>query len=379
MPDPIPTDDLYARLGVPQDADTPAIDRAWRSLLKRHHPDIAGSLSLELAKLINVAHDWLRDADRRARYDEAVRHREGHRTFSGPRSRATGARPTNPTDATTRRRPGATSARPSRTPPPDAPADDLDDVFGASAPAIRSFLAQAAQLRRSDIDRLRVSEPVDPIAELHDVVPPELWTRMERLDARLATILPTAVTRDPSAATAARGFGHALVLDLFLWYYLADPEPLLEQMRRGWESAVGLPRYGPNTDEVTDLIARLRTTGPTDAAAIAATWDDFEDPQPWPADAAQFDFAALEVSAALARRDAARAADAVARSAGLPSNAAAVARWRRAFASTAHVVTLRPIFPPRTYARYQAALGVLRSGANRRTAGEAPQPTVRRA
>ena len=58
MPDPIPTDDLYARLGVPVDADRASIDRAWRALLKQHHPDIAGSVSLELAKLINVAHDW---------------------------------------------------------------------------------------------------------------------------------------------------------------------------------------------------------------------------------------------------------------------------------------------------------------------------------
>ena len=89
--------------------------------------------------------------------------------------------------------------------------------------------------------------------------------------------------------------------------------------------------------------------------------------------------AALEVSAALARRDASRAADAVARSAAIGPGTATAARWRRAFASTAHVVTRRPIFPPRSYARYQVALGVLRSCANRRAAGEAPQPTIRRA
>ena len=77
MPDPIPTDDLYARLGVPVDADRASIDRAWRALLKQHHPDIAGSVSLELAKLINVAHDWLSHPERRARYDAAIRQREG--------------------------------------------------------------------------------------------------------------------------------------------------------------------------------------------------------------------------------------------------------------------------------------------------------------
>ena len=39
---PLPSDDLYARLGVPRDASPEAIDLAWRGLLRKHHPDVAG-------------------------------------------------------------------------------------------------------------------------------------------------------------------------------------------------------------------------------------------------------------------------------------------------------------------------------------------------
>ena len=65
----LPNDDLYARLGVPRDASPEAIELAWRALLRQHHPDVAGANGLELAKRINVAHDWLSDPDLRRRYD----------------------------------------------------------------------------------------------------------------------------------------------------------------------------------------------------------------------------------------------------------------------------------------------------------------------
>jgi hypothetical protein len=372
MPDPIPTDDLYARLGVPLDADRAAIDRAWRALLKQHHPDIAGSVSLELAKLINVAHDWLADAGRRERYDAAVRQRAGRRTAGrGPLprpSRPVTSRPARPTR----------TARPAPA-RPTAPPDDLDETFGASAPAIRSFLAQAMAVTQDDLDRLSVTDAVDPVADLRDLIPPELWTRIEAIDARLLTSAPGVVLRDPVTATAARAYGHALVLELFLWYYLADPEPMLDGMRRGWESAVGLPRYGPNTDGVRALLRRLRRSSPEAARSAVAAWAELGDPEPWPADAWEFDFAALEVSAALARRDAAAAADEAGAHATTPPDPGELARWRAAFASTAHVVTLRPIFPPRTYARFERALGLPGPAAARRSPGAQPQPTVRRA
>lgn len=371
MPDPIPTDDLYAQLDVPADADTPAIDRAWRALLKQHHPDVAGTVSLELAKRINVAHDWLADTTRRARYDAAVRQHGGRRVGMEPAGRA---RPASPSAGSSWRPQPRTQPQPARPAHASPAADDLDEVFGAAGSAIRSFLVQAVALTANDIDRLTVSEPTDPVSELRELIPSELWARIRAFDERLVAVCAPGVMADARAATAARGYGHALVLEVYLWYYLADAEPLLEQMRRGWECSVGLPRYGPNTDDVSALLVRLDRATPAQAAALAAAWAGLGDPLPWPADAWEFDFAAFEVSAALARRDAGRIA------ALLPApDEAAALRWRRAFGSTAHVVTLRPIFPPRAYARFQRAWGPLGGPIARRTTGEAPRPTVRRA
>ena len=65
----LPADDLYARLEIAVDASPEVIELAWRSLLRQHHPDVAGPDGLERSKRINVAHDWLGDPDLRARYD----------------------------------------------------------------------------------------------------------------------------------------------------------------------------------------------------------------------------------------------------------------------------------------------------------------------
>src|SRR3954464_8845386 len=97
----LPADDLYARLEVPADASYEASEVAWRALLKRHHPDVAGGSADadDRAKRINVAHDWLSDPDLRARYD---------RERPGAREIARGG-------ATSRRRPTAgRAAQPAR-------------------------------------------------------------------------------------------------------------------------------------------------------------------------------------------------------------------------------------------------------------------------
>ena len=81
----IPSDDLYARLELPTDARPEAIEIAWRALLRRHHPDVAGPQGLELAKRINVAHDWLSDPDLRdAIRPRARRARQLERVGDGP-------------------------------------------------------------------------------------------------------------------------------------------------------------------------------------------------------------------------------------------------------------------------------------------------------
>jgi len=64
--------DLYAVLGVPEDASAKDIHSAYKRLAKQFHPD-ANSGDLEAAerfKEISAAHDVLGDEDKRAEYDE---------------------------------------------------------------------------------------------------------------------------------------------------------------------------------------------------------------------------------------------------------------------------------------------------------------------
>src|SRR3954469_5222796 len=105
----LPVDDLYARLEVPLDASSETIEVAWRALLKRHHPDVAGGTpdADDRAKRINVAHDWLSDPELRARYDRERGLRRSVRDTAGRDVRdARGAAPTAaPARTPIRRRP----------------------------------------------------------------------------------------------------------------------------------------------------------------------------------------------------------------------------------------------------------------------------------
>src|SRR5687767_7348477 len=67
--------DYYAALGVPKDADTAAIKKAYRKLATELHPDKNPGNSEAEARFKDVseAYDVLSDTKRRAEYDEARR------------------------------------------------------------------------------------------------------------------------------------------------------------------------------------------------------------------------------------------------------------------------------------------------------------------
>lgn len=65
------TRDFYELLGVGHDADTEAIRRAYRTLARRHHPDVNKQPGAEEHfKAISEAYEVLSDPDKRARYDQ---------------------------------------------------------------------------------------------------------------------------------------------------------------------------------------------------------------------------------------------------------------------------------------------------------------------
>src|SRR5689334_17242342 len=163
----LPSDDLYARLGIPRDASPEAIELAWRALLRRPHPGIAGPDGLELAKRINVAHDWLSDPDLRRRYD---------------RERSTGVRAGRPPRA------GADWGPPVRRTVRRPP---------TTAELVASVVERVGRLTRDELDRLALAEPapIAFLATLRQVVPPDLERQLDDAERAALANLPPAARR----------------------------------------------------------------------------------------------------------------------------------------------------------------------------------------
>jgi curved DNA-binding protein CbpA len=320
----IPADDLYARLDVPVDASYEAIEVAWRGLLRRHHPDVAGLDGLEPAKRINVAHDWLSDPDLRRRYD-AERH--PRRAPRGPAEFA--PRPTAPArDVPVRQRPAD----------PDA--------------ALVRFLDRVARLTADELDRLDCAEPA-PIAFVATVrrfLPPERQSAVVAAEAGVRARLAPATWSRPAAREAVLSHVHEIVLGTFLDELLSEPfrSRVRERLTRGWEAAVGQPRYGPNGAAVAALIGRLANLGANGVDDLADIGARLDPDDPWPAGTSREDDEALRVSSVMAARDAAG----VIPTAGLDRQR--VVRVRRAAGRLAHLVVLRPVIPAREFDRLLA-------------------------
>ena len=71
------SEDYYSVLGIPRDADSERIRKAYRELARKYHPDVNKDPdAVEQFKKIQTAYDVLSDEEKRAQYD-----RVGHRAY----------------------------------------------------------------------------------------------------------------------------------------------------------------------------------------------------------------------------------------------------------------------------------------------------------
>jgi len=311
---PLPHDDLYARLELPTHASPEAIEIAWRALLKRHHPDVAGdgaSDALERAKRINVAHDWLSDPALRARYDRE----------RSDRGRPSRSRPTSqPRPRPRPRRPRA---------------------------AFEAFLERVGRLTKDEVDRLAMAEPTSIAfaGTIRRFLPAEPLAALDAAETAVDALLEAARQVDVRTREGILAAASDIVLSSFLDAELSAPfrERLGERLTRAWDAAIGQPRYGPNTRDVSALVDRVgRLTG-GELRAIAAAAPQAGAVEPWPSGVTPEDDEVLRVSTALAVRDAVSA---------LPASAAdrrTMARAARHVARAAHLTVLRPAYRPREW------------------------------
>ena len=332
----LPSDDLYARLGVPVDASAEAIEVAWRGLLRRHHPDVAGAESLEAAKRINVAHDWLSDPALRARYDAARLTPPGTpgADGEGPAGGATWSR-----RAAQRRDPAGGGDRPAPPPRRRRPATVGEQVA--------TLVERIGRLTRDDLDRLRLAEPapIAFLATLRRFVPPEVQAALDQGEQAATEALPRAAREMPGIRDAVVGRVVAVLLGDALDELLGEPGAgrVRERLSRGWDAAVGQPRYGPATAVVGALLVRFRQMTAADLRWLAGTAPEAGSTAeaPWPPATSAEEDEALRVSTELAAADAAAAV----RAAG--GSGAAV----RAAQRVAHLVVLRHAFTAAAFDR----------------------------
>jgi hypothetical protein len=323
----VPNEDLYARLEIAPDASFETIEIAWRALLKRHHPDIAGADALEVAKRINVAHDWLSDPRLRERYDLERRRRNGHA------SRHLG---------------GWESSSPSSAAPPrpvhrHAPIDP--------ATALRRFLDRVGRLNQDELDRLSVAETnsIAFVASIRRFLTPERLAAVDAVEGRVRARLRPADWANAPIRDAILAAAHELVLGGFLDDNLAEPSRgrARDRLMRGWEAALDQPRYGPNTRVVRRMIERVGGMGATDLATLARASGRSRLPtDPWPRGLDPEEDDGLRVSSALAGRDAVDAAAPTLAS----LDRATANRAKRLLGRTAHAFVLRHGFTASEFA-----------------------------
>jgi hypothetical protein len=320
----LPDDDLYARLEVPVDASYEAIEVAWRALLRRHHPDVAGADGLELAKAINVAHDWLSSPELRTRYDRE----------HGIRTAPSASRWPDVADRETATRPRPAVRR--------RPADPRA--------ALERFLERVTRLTADELDRLDCAEPapVAFVATIERFLSETQLAAVAAAEAAAIARLAAASRRRPAVRDAVLGYAYELVLGAFLDEHLDEPfrARVRERLTRGWDAAIGQPRYGPAGQDVEALIRRVEALDAGELRHLAATGGPARlGDAPWPPGTTREEDEALRVSSELAGRDVA----AVIASGALDPTATAAAR--AAAARVAHLLVLRHAFPAAEWER----------------------------
>jgi curved DNA-binding protein CbpA len=320
----LPDDDLYARLEVPVDASYETIEIAWRALLRRHHPDVAGDEGLAQAKAINVAHDWLSSPDLRARYDRE----------HGIRTAASSAASASPTATAAGQRPRPAARR--------RPADPRA--------ALERFIDRVGRLTADELDRLDCAEPapIAFVATIERFLSEADLAAVAAAEAAVIARLPVASRARPAVRDAVLGYASELVLGEFLDAHLDEPfrSRVRERLTRGWDAAIGQPRYGPAGQDVETLIRRVEALDPEELRRLAATGSppDLGD-APWPPGTTREDDEALRVSSELAGRDVAAVID------GGALDAAGTSAAGTAAARVAHLLVLRHAFPTAEWER----------------------------
>jgi hypothetical protein len=223
---------------------------------------------------------------------------------------------------------------------------------------VASIIERVGRLTVDELDRLALAEPapIAFLATLRQFVHPDLERALQAAEREAVAALPPAARRSVAVRDAVVGQLADVIMGDVLDEILGDPAATWarERLTRGWDSAIGQPRYGPATMAVGALLERARGLSADQLRnfATTGTLERLGDP-PWPTGTSPEEDDALRVSSELATADVADAIDAaLARTDGVGVRASAAAR--RAAIRIAHLVVLRHAFTIAAFERHAA-------------------------
>ena len=136
---------------------------------------------------------------------------------------------------------------------------------------VAAIVERVAGLGPDELDRLALAEPapIAFLATLRRFVEPELAAALDAADRQVRAALPPAARRRPAIRDAIVARIADVLLGDTLDEWLGEPggERARERLTRGWDAAVGQPRYGPATEAVQTMLARVATLGPRRSCA----------------------------------------------------------------------------------------------------------------
>lgn len=284
-----PDFDPYELLGVDITADDATIDRAYKARIRWVHPDIAGTAGLNESKRLNVAREWLLDAELRATLPKPKSKSRRRRREPPPRW----APPEEPAAPPPPRPRGQTWEKTERRRPPgeyDPFEDDpLTFDYGPSADELHAFFDSVRSI--SDDERARVTyslgdEPPIFFDEFREIVSDRLWARSRALEDAIARVWAEREDEQPPLLfPRGRVFGNgSVVANAFAqWILLGDAmrqrtrdaatvEALATRCTWAWRASLDHERFGDYQREVAAFLDDARDLSLTSAERLAISW-----------------------------------------------------------------------------------------------------------
>ena len=272
--------DSFEVLGVGVDADAIVIQLAYRARIRAVHPDVAGPAGLEQTKRLNLAREWLLDAERRAQL----------RWSAAPPPPSP-----SPQAAPARGAPGAHGwARRRRAAGPAGRTGGPTRDFGPHSERLRAFLRSIHTLPSDERARINYSlgEGRPPSFDAYQAyLSPELATASRALRDEVARAWDRGVDEPapylhplgrivPSGFLVANAYAQWILLGDALRDELRDAAFRNEQLwdvlaarcRIPWEGSVGHARYGPNGVRVAAFLRIAQTLSTQRRRATHSSW-----------------------------------------------------------------------------------------------------------